>query len=299
MNWEVIKKTEGKNGTGNWGGFDIPLDAVMEAASSWKRQVGSEQKLWLCWNISHRWSLLQQRMVLEAGWTPVVGHDPNCQPQSLAVLPGAIAIDFSKELSLKAVWPHFPLEFAFLWAPKLAFWHADLLMPMDKMHKFATQFDALGDGQIAAVHSIGGLRHFFNRKTHRYWELLGCTTEAASRDQFEKGCGWWRNFHSHPNGPIEEKAQRAAYWYDSGVGISYWEQRYKQRVVRLNERELTAGHCSEIGHKNYKKSTHKGLELDLNFDLDRVTERMGLTKWLPPKSEKPSPATPLPPSNCI
>jgi hypothetical protein len=280
MNWEVIKDKDGKSGTGNWGGFDLSLDEVLEAAASWKRQIGNEKKLWLCWNISHRWSLLQQRMVLDAGWTPVVGHDPNCRPESLATLPGAIFVDFGKELQLKAVWPHFPLEFSFLWAPKLAFWHADLLMPMEKMHKYAAQFDALENGQIAAVHSTGGLRHFFNRKTHRYWELLGCTTEEASRDQFEKGCGWWRHFHSHPNGPANEKAERAAYWYDSGVGISYWEQRYKKKVIRLKERDLIAGHFSEIGYKNYKKSSHKGLELDLNFNLDVAAAKMDLAQIL-------------------
>lgn len=279
MNWEVVRN-EGKRGTGNWGAFDLPLDAVMESARNWKREIGNERKLWLCWNISDRWSLLQQRMVIEAGWTPVVGHDPNCQPEKLSILPGSIFIDFGKELGLKAVWPHFPLEFAFLWAPKLAFWHADLLMPMAKMQKFATLFDSIEDGQMAAVHSIGGLRQIFKRKAHRYWELLGCTTEAASRDQFEKGCGWWRNFHSHPNGPIEEKSQRASYYYDSGVGISYWEHRYNSKVIRLNERDLIDGHCSEIGHPHYKKSIHKGIELDLNFDLNSVAKRMGLESML-------------------
>lgn len=280
MNWEVVKK-EGKKGTGNWGDFDLPVDQVLKAAEGWKKEIGNEQKLWLCWNISTRWSLLQQRMVLDAGWTPVVGHDPNCMPDRLETLPGAIFIDFGKSLNLKAVWPHFPLEFAFLWAPKLAFWHADLLMPMEKMHRFAASFDAMKDGDMAAVHSTGGLRYLFNRKGHRYWELLGCTTEAASRHQFETGCGWWRNFHAHPNTPPPERAERAGYWYDSGVGIAYWERRYKRRIVRLNERELTAGHCSEIGHRNYKKSTHKGLELDLNYDLDQMARQMRLESLLP------------------
>lgn len=280
MNWEVVKN-EGKKGTGNWGDFDLPLDQVLKAAEGWKKEIGNQQKLWLCWNISTRWSLLQQRMVLDAGWTPVVGHDPNCMPDRLETLPGSIFIDFGKSLNLKAVWPHFPLEFAFLWAPKLAFWHADLLMPMDKMQQFAARFDALKDGEMAAVHSTGGLRYLFNRKSHRYWELLGCTTEAASRHQFETGCGWWRNFHAHPNTPPSERAERASYWYDSGVGIAYWERRNKRRIVRLNERELVAGHCSEIGHPNYKKSTHKGLELDLNYDLDTMARRMSLQSLLP------------------
>ncbi len=280
MNWEIIKR-EGKNGTGDWADFNLSIEAIHEAAGEWKKIVGNERKLWLCWNISDRWSLLQQKMVLRAGWTPVVGFDPNCRPEKLAIEPGAILIDFGKALDLKVVWPHFPLEFAFLWAPKLAFWHADLLMPMAKLHAYARHFEALQDGQMAAVHSKGGMRRYFSKKSHRYWELLGCTTEAASKHQFENGCGWWRNFHEHPNTPIDERAKRANYYYDSGVGISYWAQRYKKTVFKLNEKELTAGHCSAIGFKNYKKSLHKGLELDLNYDLNTVAAKMSLQDMLP------------------
>jgi hypothetical protein len=279
MNWEIIKK-EGKNGTGDWADFDIPIEMVFEAAGQWKKSVGNEKKLWLCWNISDRWSLLQQRMVIQAGWTPVVGFDPNCPPERLSILPEAIFIDFGKMLNLKVVWPHFPLEFAFLWAPKLAFWHADILMPMRSMHAYSKQFEGLENGQMAAVHSRGGLRRYFSKKSHRYWELLGCTTELASKHQFEKGCGWWRNFHAHPNSPVAEKVERSQYYYDSGVGISYWSQKYKQPILKLNERELTAGHCSAIGFKNYKKSVHKGLELDLNYNLDSVAKQMGLQDLL-------------------
>lgn len=280
MGWETVRGN-GKNGTGNWNGFDIQLERVYAAADKWRAVVGSEKKLWLCWNISHRWSLLQQRMVASVGWTPVVGFDPNCQPKSFDVIPEAIFLDFNADLGLNAMWPHFPLEFAFLWADRLAFWHADLVMPMPQLADIASQFAQLRDGDMAAVHSTGGLRNMFQPRNHRYWELLGCTTASASRHQFEHGCGWWRNFHLHPNTPADEQSKRATYYYDSGVGIKYWEKRYKKRILRLAENEYVSGHCSEIGyHGLYIKSNHKGEELDLNFDINQVADKFKLTSLL-------------------
>lgn len=280
MGWETVK-TYGKNGTGNWGACDVPLEEIFAAAEKWKAAVGTEKKLWLCWNISHPWSLLQQRMVAAAGWTPVVGHDPNCPPRSLDVIAEAIFVDFNADLRLKAIWPHFPLEFSFLWADRLAFWHADLVMTLPQLQELARRFEALPDGSLAAVHTTGGLRNLFNTKVHRYWELIGCTTAGASRHQFEHGCGWWRNFHTHPHTPAAEQAERATYYYDSGVGIAYWEKHYGRKIVRLNSRLYEKGHCSEIGYPGtYQKAAHKGEELDLNFDLKAVAERFQLTHLL-------------------
>jgi hypothetical protein len=280
MGWDTVR-TDGRNGTGDWNGFDIPLERIYAAADKWRVAVGSEKKLWLCWNISHNWSLLQQRMVAAVGWTPVVGFDPNCQPRSLDVISEAIFLDFNADLGLKVMWPHFPLEFAFLWADRLAFWHADLVMSMPQLIDIAHQFAELPDGGIAAVYSTGGLRNVFRIKQHRYWELLGCTTAGASRHQFEHGCGWWRNFESHPKTPLAERAERATYYYDSGVGVRYWEKRYQKKILRLEEKKYLSGHCSEIGYPGYyKKSNHKGEELDLNFDLEQVAERFQLTPLL-------------------
>lgn len=280
MGWDTVR-TDGKNGTGNWNGCDIPLERIYAAADKWRAAVGCEKKLWLCWNISHRWSLLQQRMVAAAGWTPVVGFDPNCPPQSLDVIPGAIFLDFNADLGLKVMWPHFPLEFSFLWADHLAFWHADLVMHMPQLMDIAHQFSQIPDGGIAAVHSTGGLRNMFQPKKHRYWELLGCTTAGASRHQFEHGCGWWRHFEFHPNTPAAEQPERATYYYDSGVGIGYWEKRYQKKILRLDGRKYLNGHCSEIGYPgHYKKSIHKGKELDLNFDIEQVAKRFQLMPLL-------------------
>lgn len=279
MGWEKLRSS-GRNGTGNWNGFDIPLEKIFLAAESWKKVVGDHDKLWLCWNISDEWSLLQQRMVKAAGWTPVVGYDPNCRPSKLQTIEGAIFIDFAADLGLEVMWPHFPLEFSFLWAKKLAFWHADLVMTMDVMKNTTQVFEKLRDGEMAAVFSTAGLRNLFRTKRHRYWELIGCTTEAASRHQFETGCGWWRHFEDHPNTTPDEYAIRKNYYYDSGVGIAYWEKKYRRRIVRLSERIYSPGHCSEIGHPNYIKSAHKGAELDLNFQINDVARKFGLEQYL-------------------
>lgn len=277
--WDLVRGA-GIAGTGNWHGFNIQTEAINRAAEDWRAQVGSADKLWLCWNLSSAWSRLQQRMILEAGWTPVVGHDPNCMPRSLDVVPGAIGIDFNSRLKLPLMWPHFPLEFAFMWAPRLAFWHADLLMPMPLLQSFAKKFTHVPDGSMAAIFTMGGRRNFFRRKMHRYWELIGCTTAQASRDQFSKGCGWWRCFSEHPNTPAVEKKFRSSFYYDSGVGIVYWERYCNGKVIRLSERDVAPGHCSEIGYSGYRKAKHKGEELDMNFSLPAVAERFNLSRLL-------------------
>lgn len=157
-------------------------------------------------------------------------------------------------------------------------------MHMDTLKTTSRLFESIQDGDMAAVFSTGGLRNLFNRKKHRYWELIGCTTLSASQHQFETGCGWWRHFADHPNTPKNDYAERKKYYYDSGVGIAYWEKKYKKRIVRLDEKLFISGHCSEIGHPNYIKSTHKGVELELNFKLESVAKQFGLSNYLATKT---------------
>jgi hypothetical protein len=42
---------------------------------------------------------------------------------------------------------------------------------------------------------------------------------------------------------------------------------------------LSEGHCSEIGFEGYKKTGDKGVELDLNFDINNELLRLGLTEF--------------------
>jgi len=275
-----------KAGTGDWNAFRLPLERIFEAAVDWKQRLGGIAKPWLCWNVSPRWSYLQQRLVVHAGWTPVVGFDPRAGAPPL--VPEAVLIDFNASFQFPVMWPMFPLEFAFLFADRLAFWHADLLCRLPVLEKLAACFAALEDGEMTAVLDKGGLRNSLNFKSHRFWELCGCTTKRASADQFTNGAGWWRCFWSHPNCIDDaERARRQQYSWDSGVGILYWRDHYGGRVRPISVRLVKEGHCSEIGKRDYKAAANHleatrdlTSELDMNYALDEVAARLGLADFL-------------------
>lgn len=279
--WKV-SQTIGRSGTGNWEFFDVPMEIVEEAAGKWREQVASISKPWLCWNMNKKWCLLQQKLVKEVGWTPIVGWDPNCNSDKPELIADAVAVNFNENLQLPVLFTHVPIEFAFLWTDKLAFWHADLLMPREKMQKAARIFDDLSDGEVAAVKSYGGLRNFFKFSHHRYWELLGCTTAAASKSQFDNGCGWWRSFAYHANVKkgSEEYLLRKKYYDDHGVGIRFWEKYYGGRVIPISERWVSDGHFSVIGSKNYIRGKNKSEEMELNFDLEEIAKNFGISDLL-------------------
>ena len=273
-------------GTGNWAYFNIPLEDVFEAAREWKNILAGVGKPWLCWSVSPAWCLIQQKLVKRVGWVPVVGFDPKYEPPQL--VPGAIQIDFNSKLKLPQMWSHFPLEFAWLYAPKLAFWHADLLCRFSMMEDAAKLFEKLTDGEMAAVWDYGGFRRLLNRKMHRYWEVLGCMTHGASKDNFEKGCGWWRHIDCHPSVATEAARQeRRKLFYDHGQGIMYWKRHYGGRVREISLRRAVEGHCSEIGNKNYRvlpghteHSRNVGKEMELNYDIEQVCRRLGIQSLL-------------------
>ena len=280
------KAADPKSGTGDWSVFDMPLERVFEAAADWKLRLAGVQKPWLCWNVSHRWSQLQQRLVQHLGWTPVVGFDPRVGAPPL--VPGAVAIDFNEAFRFPVMWPMFPLEFAFLFTERLAFWHADLLCRLPVLEQLAANFSALQDGQMTAVFDKGGLRNSLNFKSHRFWELCGCTTKSASESQFYNGAGWWRCFASHPKCMLsEERARRGRYSWDSGVGIHYWREKYNGSVLPIDVRLVKVGHCSEIGNPEYRHAANHldatrdlSSELDMNYSLDQVAERLGIAHFL-------------------
>lgn len=275
-----------KNGTGNWEHFQIPLESIFEAAAEWKHQVAGVEKPWLCWNVSPHWSRLQQRLVKHVGWTPVLGFDPRVGPPP--VEPGSVLIDFNANFGFPVMWPHFPLEFMFLWADRLAFWHADLLCRLPVMEQLSRRFEALENGQMTAVLDKGGRRNYLNFKSHRFWELCGCTTRAASENQFYNGCGWWRNFALHPKCTLAaERQRRQRLSYDSGVGILYWKNRHHGAVLPLSIHLVKEGHCSEIMLPSYRSAPghltamrNLTSELDANYSIDEVAARLGIAHLL-------------------
>ena len=270
-----------QKGKGNWAEFSLPLDAIYAAAEEWRQALAGVPRPWLCWNVSDRWCALQQRLIHEIGWTPVIGFDPRCGPPK-TLLPGSILIDFNSRFGFEIMWPHFPMEFVFLFADRLAFWHSDLLCRLDVMHRLAIIFDQLPDGTMAAVRDLGSRRHFYQFRHHRYWELVGCTTRGASKSQFENGAGWWRSFQFHPNCTDEkERRHRSKYYYDHGVSIMYWKRHHHGQVTNIPRRLVEEGHCTSINKKNYVWAQPNGqrnqpAEIDRNFDIEKVASRLGI-----------------------
>ena len=232
--------------------------------------------------MNDQWCLIQQKLIAEIGWTPIIGWDPNCGGPPSKMIPAAVAIDFNRILGLQVLYQHIPLEFAFLWAPRLAFWHADVLMSRAKMRLAAARFEKLQDGEMAAVKTYGGMRNLLRPKYHRYWEVLGCTTRQASRDQYESGCGWWRGFQHHPNAPSapEARVHRERFYDDHGCGVQYWARCCNGRVDAIRESWIAAEHFSVITVKGYQRAASKSAEMDINFDLQKITRRLGINDLL-------------------
>jgi hypothetical protein len=154
------------------------------------------------------------------------------------------------------------------------------------MEQVIRAFDALADGDMAAPYLIPGRRYLLSYRTHRYWDLMTCTTRGASQSQYQLGAGWCRNFAYHPNCPDErERMKRRAYYYDFGTGIAYWERKLGGTVTKIQLGPLQEGHCISIGKKGYKfsgtvKNRNCQQDLDLNYSLDMTAVRLGVKKYL-------------------
>jgi len=276
-------------GQGDWAPFQynvLTQERIFAAAQDWAAQLKGIEKPWLCWNMSPAWCLIQQKLVKHVGWTPIVGMDPKYETSQL--VEGAIQVDFNAQLKLPQMYCVFPVEFAWLFTPRLAFWHSDLICRFDFMEDCARLFEKLPDGEMAAVWDYGGLRQLLNRKSHRYYELAGCMTRGASLDNYNKGCGWWRNSDQHPNVASQaERDERKKLFYDNGFGIMYWKRHHGGRVRDLSLRRAAEGHCSEIGNKNYQNlpghlnaNRNTGKEMELNYDIEEVCRRLGIQSLL-------------------
>ncbi|GAA0540702.1 hypothetical protein FHS83_000044 [Rhizomicrobium palustre] len=277
-------------GQGVWSAFralGFSLEEVLAIAKGWGRALSGIEKPWLCWNVEHEWCLVQQKLVTEAGWTPLVGFDPRVGPPRKTVS-GAVVFDFNAELGLPLLYPHFPLEFAFLFARRLAFWHSDLLLRREKMAELARIFAALPDSVTAACEVDPGFRYRYLPWRQRYWELVGCTTASASRDQFEKGCGWWMAFWAHPHQSHPKTIRRWRYW-DHGAGIRHWHRHEGGHCMVLDGRDYEEGHFSKIGRLDYQgvkepngSDVRRNMseELVRHYDLRTACGKLGLADLL-------------------
>jgi hypothetical protein len=278
MDSSVIERQRMRSGRGNWNSFVLPLDQVMEVASGWATHLAGIERPWLCWNVNAEWCLVQQDLVSHVGWTPIVGGDPRAGRPPLRK--DAIWIDFNAGLDLPLLLMHVPLEFMFLWADRLAFWHSDLIVRPAKLEALARSFEEIPDGQMAAVPRRGDWLKFFNFRRHRFWELIGCTTRGASRSQFEHGCGWWMNFQEHPSVRGEaERRRRARYYFDHGTGIMYWARHCGGRVRSIPLSLVDEGHFSRNKLENAFSSARDETrdltkEITRNWDLGAICRRL-------------------------
>lgn len=281
-------KIQVTSGIGNWNGFlesGFSMSDAVAIASEWKSELDGVKKPWLCWNVNSDWSLVQQRQVETAGWVPIVGYDPRVGPPQLTK--NAILVDFNRRFNFPVMYPHFPLEFAFAFAPRLAFWHSDLLLRSESIRQYASLFEGLQDGEMAATVETGGVLDVFRRRKRRYWELLGCTTQAASRSNFDTGCGWWLHFARHPNcpSPAERRAREKLHW-ECGVGIHYWSKKYSKKIVKIRECDIEEGHFTRIKNNGYVAQSpndwRRNISKDLvaNFDLVEACKKMGVSQLL-------------------
>jgi len=285
MSWAFSAK-EGIIGTGNWRVFPkTSLPLVFEAADQWRSVLDGLDKPWLCWCVDEDWCLVQQKLVAAAGWTPVVGTDGSTAQPPL--IKEAVFVDFNRQLRLPTMWMHFPLEFAFCFAKKIAFWHSDVLPPAPLMRRIAAEFETICDDQLIGVRrekvGVGQLakrlvkgKPLFYR---RWFEVIGCTTAGASLSQFENGCGWWRYPQLHPN--AREWIQ-SAYPREHGVGVWFWEKHCGGQARQLSA-DINAYHYSTNNRRYIRRWTSDGrlgdskqVELRRSFNLDGIVKDLGL-----------------------
>lgn len=274
-----------KTGMGNWKFLALSVDEIREAATHWANSLQGVTKPWLVWNVDANWCLIQQKLVASVGWTPIVGFDPRVGAPP--IIPEAILVDFNAHLHLPVMFPHFPLEFTFLFADRLAFWHSDLLVRKEKMQALANQFESLDDGVLCATFSGNAIRRALHKTflpdKARYWELIGCTTRSASKSQFDHGCGWWMNFVNHVN--FSGDASRNFYW-DHGAGILYWEKYCHGRVIPIYAKTIDEGHFSQTRLRQYQRVSpnnhRRNLHLDLNhnFTVSDCAKLLGLEEFV-------------------
>jgi hypothetical protein len=284
--WEFYRGS-GRIGTGDWNHFPASrMPEVHKAAAAWRERLSGVSRPWLCWSIDPQWCLIQQQLVAAVGWTPVVGTDGSNRP---TVIDGGIYIDFNEQLRLPGMWMHFPLEFAHLYADRLAFWHSDVLPPIDCMRSIAREFEAVRDGELLVTEKKVGLLYMIRRllrgkrirDVSGWTEIAGCTTRGASESQFQHGCGWWRGLAKHPNAK-PEVVRLNPHW-EHGIGIRYWQRIFHGRVMPLRT-DVAPYHYSRAGRpqKKYRRvlvenqqTGSKVSELNSNYRLEDIVPTLG------------------------
>jgi len=270
----ALNRTKEKTaGVGNWSLFDSEdIIKIEEAAAQWKLALKGIEKPWLCWCVNDKWSIMQQKLVLSVGWTPVVGNDANIKHPT--ILEGSVYVDFNESFQYPHMYMHFPLEWVFLYTDRLAFWHSDLLLSFEDMQYCAKLFESLEDGKTAAYKTRASLLRFWEiTRSRRFFEVIGCTTKSASKSQFDHGCGWWRNFQFHPNYKSHYLPKDLA--GDHGFGIMHWHRHHGGNAKHVNV--SMAGHA-DANNTRFAKSKEE--DLDSTYSIAQICQHLGIEKLL-------------------
>lgn len=252
-------------GTGDWEAWGPVLGPLDEAIQNWRAQLSGIERPWLCWCVLDRFCRIQQRMVAEFGWTPVVAGDPRAE--SPTILPGSVRFDCNRSLELPTMWMWFVLEFVYQLAPKMAFWHSDFLTNRPDMERLVAVFERLDDGETAAYLP----RRPWVTKAAPCPGLVACATRGGSLDQWNHGCGWWRWFSKHPNfrGRFELRGDN----WDHGCGIRHWKRHYGGVVRRVVPSER--GHC-KVPWGRWKGKMSKGQSIASFHNIDEIVKRLDI-----------------------
>jgi hypothetical protein len=161
----------------------------------------------------------------------------------------------------------------FGWAERLAFWHADVLLPRPAMRDYALRFEHVhGPMTCAAFSPRNRLKPRTWNNNDRWFEVIGCTTREASRSQWDCGGGWWRHFQNHPHCPIVPDVHR--YSWDHGGGIRFWEEAHGGKTHKL--RFDTRCHVSHY-HRPDLRPTGRSLGA---VNLAEFTSELGISDLL-------------------
>ena len=286
VSWALVMG-EGGAGTGNWKHFGSQnASRVLEAAEQWRKEFAGISKPWLCWCVDEDWCWYQQQLVSRCGWTPIVGTDGRAGTPRL--IDEAVFVDFNQDLKLPLMWMHFPVEFTHAFTERLAFWHSDCLPPLPVVKEIANQFETLEPNAVMAVDMTRiGLgtrlkRYLKNRPTgyKRFFELVGCTTAAATENQFNSGAGWWRHIAKHPN--FQPNRIGHIPHFEHGVGIWYWREFFGGNVqpVAVDVHPYHYSTNNRRYNRTFNKSGRaegsKHKEMNSSFDLVRIAADLGL-----------------------
>lgn len=109
--------------------------------------------------------------------------------------------------------------------------------------------------------------------SQRFFEVIGCTTKSASQSQFDHGCGWWRNFQSHPN--FKDNVSPKGFACDHGFGIMHWHRYHGGNTKHVN--------VSMVGHadaNNTRFTKTKEEDLNSTYSLAQICKYLGIEELL-------------------